>query len=403
MREKGEQLTACGIVAEYNPFHNGHLLHMNQARAKSGADVIVVVMSGNFLQRGEPALVDKWKRTAMALAGGADLVVELPTVFAVQPADFFAKGAVATLQALNCSSMSFGTENGTDKDFEQAGRWYHEHATHIDAYMKKTKNSGASYPVQMAQAMESLSPSFIFDLSSPNNQLGFAYARENASYPHPMALHTVLRKGSQYHDTKLGDGAIASATAIRQALFDSADECALDSVSSFIPPSTFHLLQHASLAGWEDFWTLLQYQLTVRPTEELRNIYQMSEGIEHRLKKEAFESRSFHEFVTRVKTKRYTWTRLQRLAVYTLLQLTDDAVKDEFSSLRAVRVLGFTPKGQQYLNQQKSQMTVPLITNINKKNQTLVKTDILSGKVYRLPQFDKVETQDFFRQPIRYS
>lgn len=394
-------MKACGIVAEYNPFHNGHLWHIEQAKQKSSADVMVIVMSGNFLQRGEPAIVDKWSRTEMALEAGADLVVELPTSFAVQPADFFARGAVSILHALNCSVMSFGIENGTADSFKKAGSWFHAYREDIDRQMDHTKNQGISYPAQMQQVIQSLQPPFSFDLSSPNNQLGFAYARENAAYKHPMDILTVPRKSSGYHDSSLHEGTIASATAIRHSLIHDGKEKGLQKVASFLPETTSRILETKPLLHWESFWPLLHYQLTVSSIGQLGSVYQMTEGIEHRIKKKMENSSSFQEFLSQLKTKRYTWTRLQRLMVYTLLQLPDHQMKEEMKTIRASRVLGFSNKGQAYLNQEKNKLSVPLVSNINQRTKEAVEIDIKAGKIYRLPAHLEIDLQDYTRRPIR--
>ena len=228
-------MRVCGIVAEYNPFHNGHAYQVEQVRKDLGADVVIAGMSGNFLQRGEPAIVDKWTRTKMALAGGVDLVIELPVVFSTQPADFFAKGAIQILSALQIDALSFGVESGSASNYLNGAQWLFENEERIAEEIKKGERSKEPYAKQMELIIESLAPDFPLQLQSPNNQLGFAYAKEIVRFDlaDQIELFPLERAEAGYADTKLTkDSHIASATAIRQAVLNGKE------VSSYIPFKT---------------------------------------------------------------------------------------------------------------------------------------------------------------------
>ncbi|RST98692.1 hypothetical protein CBF34_10005 [Vagococcus penaei] len=387
-------LSSCGVIVEYNPFHNGHQYHVEQAKKLSGDDVIVAVMSGNFLQRGEPACYDKWTRANQALANGVNLVIELPFAHAVQSADYFAKGAVNLLQLLGVNTLCFGTDTSDQLDYEAFGRSHQENQVQIDALYQSLKNNGQSYPQQMTTIYRHLFPEWTLDFSSPNHILGMAYAKANASLPSPMSLLPINRQGGGYHDTKLGTEGFASATAIRQA-FANGQVTQLESV---VPEITYQDLIMKHQVTWQKLWPFLKYQIQVTDIEQLRTVYQMSEGLEYRLKEAVNHAQTFAELIELVKSKRYTWARLQRLCVYILLQVTTKEI-EETKQHPYLRVLGFDKLGQRFLKQQKKQVTCPIITNVNQKNQAWLSLDIKGGQIYELLSG---QPQDYYRRPVVY-
>lgn len=390
-------MKACGIIAEYNPFHNGHAYLVQEAREKSDAEVVVAVMSGNFLQRGEPAIIDKWSRTKEALTNGVDLVIELPVFYAVQSADYFSRGAVQLLQALEVDFLCFGTDSKTPMDYQAFAVFHLQNKEEIEETFQKLRNNGMNYPQQMTEIYRQLLPDWTLDFSSPNHILGMSYAKENILYPHPMSLYTVERQQSGYHDQEIGDQSFASATAIRQAVFQHNQ----DLLSKVVPKQTWQDLMDDMIprVSWGDFWQLLQYQLRTSSLETLQQMYQMSEGIEYRLFAEARKAKSFPDFVERVKTKRLTWTRIQRLCVYTLLKMTQSEIFDSWQN-PYLRILGFNQIGQQFLKRRKKSCKLPIVSNINRENESLLRLDIRAGEVYRLAA-GLVEPQDYYRKPIR--
>ena len=389
------RLTSCGVIVEYNPFHNGHKYHLEQARKKSQADVLIAMMSGNFLQRGEPAIIDKWHRAEVALKHGADLVIELPFAYAVQSADYFAKGGVKLLQSLHVEALCFGTDTTKSLDYSEFGKEYVEKETLINLRYKELKNNGQSYPQQMTQIYRELLPSVPLDFSSPNHILGMAYAKENARYNTPMSLIPINREGSGYHEEVIQDQTFSSATGIRkQAL-----ENNLSSISHTLPKESLVDLNHMLLHSWEDYWPLLKYQLLSHSTDELAKTYQLTEGIEYRLKECAKKARNMSEFIEMVKTKRYTWARLQRLATYLLLNVTQEEIEQVWNQ-SYLRVLGFNEIGRQYLKQEKNRSELPIITKISQKNESQLSLDIRAGQIYQLIEKDIASEQDYYRSPI---
>lgn len=393
-------MKACGIVAEYNPFHNGHAYQIEQIRKKLQPDVVIAVMSGNFLQRGEPAFIDKWTRTQMALAGGVDLVVELPVQFSTQAADYFAKGALEVFSQLELDALSFGVEEGSAADFLKGAQWLVAHEKEVAAAVKQSAAFNAPYAQQVEEVITKLAPHFPLHLTTPNNQLGFAYVKEivRRSLDKQIEIFPLPRKSAAYHEQELSEqGNIASATAIRRAAFQGKD------IRPYIPTASYPYLEAAQeqLVTWTDYFPYLQYQLTVQSEKNLRHIYQMNEGLEQRLKANIQTSASFAEFMQKIKTKRYTQTSLQRLLTYTLLQWPRREIKQALTETPAVRVLGFTQKGQEYLSQQKKKIKTKLITNVNQKNAEDLTFDIAAGEIYRLGKRSFISKQDFTRKPIK--
>lgn len=389
-------MKSCGIIVEYNPFHNGHRYHAKKAREMSGADVVIAVMSGNFLQRGEPAILDKWTRAKEALSNGVDLVIELPFASAVQSADYFAAGGIKLLQAMHCDSICFGTDNQTNMDYEAFGEFVANHQTEIDQAYQTIKNNGLSYPQQMTEVFRKLYPTSALDFSSPNHILGLSYAKENAQYERPMRLFPLKREQAGYHDTTIYQE-FASATAIRKAVLANQS----DQIAPVLPTQSMQDLANTPLVSWENYWPLLKYKLLSSSIAELQRIYQMKEGIEYRLQDAAKGAESFQEFMEKAKTKRYTWTRLQRLATYLLVNVTQQEVEQTWDQ-SYLHVLGFTEQGQRFLQEEKKQMALPLITKIAKDNRAQLALDIRSDQLYQLGDH-RISSQVFGRFPVRLS
>lgn len=340
--------TVLGIVAEYNPFHNGHAYQLRQAKQQSQADVTVVVMSGNWVQRGEPALIDKWQRTQLALLGGVDLVVELPFQFAVQPAHLFAQGAIQLLSALGCTSLAFGAEH-PDLDFETLVA---NQPTNASSHFKQFDET---YPTLFNDYLQARTG---MNLRASNDILGFSYVAANRQLARPLEILPIQRQGSSHQETQFDSAAtVASGAAIRGAV-QSGD---WSSVARLVPAETLSALQKNQQVSWNDYWPYLRYQLLSTSLADLHEVYQMSEGIEYRLKQAALTSASFDEFLRAAKTKRFTYARLQRLCVYILLRVNRVELPTE---VRYAHVLGFDRLGQQYLNQVKKRSKLPLISRV---------------------------------------
>lgn len=397
-------MRAVGIIAEYNPFHSGHAFHIQEARRKSQAEVVIICMSGNFVQRGEPALISKWQRASDALDHGADLVVEMPLIYALQAGDIFARSGVAILSSLGCAGLSFGVENGGAEDYERAGQLLAELDQDIDQEFSKEKMTNSNYARQISEVTEALlkKENIQLDPGQSNALLGMLYARENAEGESPMDLFPILRKKAQHREKEIDKAEkMASGTAIRKALL-SQDEDLQQAVKDVVPEKAYSRLRQGPYVDWEKAWPYLKYQLIVQSSGQLEEIYQMTEGLENRLKKYITASSSFQNFMETIKTKRYTWTRLQRLLCYSLLQLKkEEAAKALTADPQHVRLLGFTSTGREYLNQlNKEEMKMQVVSNVKQSNQDFFQADIKAGNIYRLLADEQIPSQDFLRMPV---
>ncbi|MFC6315221.1 nucleotidyltransferase [Lapidilactobacillus achengensis] len=345
---------ACGIIAEYNPFHRGHAYQLQQARQKSGAACLIVAMSGNYVQRGEPAIIDKWQRARLALAHGADIVVELPFAVSCQPADRFATGALAILAALGCDTLAFGTETPTF-DYQDFVQRVWPQSQQQRFAVDYTKTYATQWNELLQQEMGSM-------VAAPNQLLALSYAIANAQLAQPLTLLPLARVGVDHDQDSSGHDqhgqAFASASYLRRQLLQGQTAA----ISPFVPYGP-QVLQGPFLAA-DQLWPWLHYRLTTTWPQALAPIYQMSEGLEYRFWEQNLQSQNWSDFLRRVKSKRYTYARLRRLALYTLLNVTAAEIQQALTQQPQLRLLGFTAAGQQYLHQQRSKIAAPLITRV---------------------------------------
>jgi len=386
-------MKVVGLVTEYNPFHNGHIHHIQEAKRVTQADVVVAVMSGNFVQRGEPALFDKWTRAKAALENGVDLVIELPTFYAVQPSHLFAEGAVKLLSALGIEDMVFGSEHA-DVDFLALAN----EAPAIDQG-QKFQNKNQTFAKSYAQQLENETG---FVLEDPNDILAFGYAKAVLKLDVNMALHPIQRVVAGYHDQTLMDSqSIASASSIRLALHKGK----LEKIQNVVPNNTLAAINsEINTVGFEEkFWPLLKYRLTTDTIGQLGQVYQMAEGLEHRMAAVALAEtgpQSYQSFIKSVKSKRYTFARIQRMLFYTLLNVKVDqmqaAMQDPY-----LRVLGFTDAGQHYLNEIKKTVTLPIISKVDQQlAKANLRLDFKAGKLWQMLASEQDQQQDVTRKPI---
>ena len=353
-------MKVCGVIAEFNPFHQGHAYLLEQARKQTGADVMVVAMSGNWVQRGEPAIEQKWSRAKVALQNGADVVIEMPTAVSCQSTDRFAKGAVEILQKVGCHYLAFGCEGGDEAFFEAAVSQRQAIEKEISRFVEENRSlTFASQLTQLAIKKFGEESALVEALQSPNQQLGLAYALENAKGEHPMQIVPITRVGSGHLDDALEETAFASGTALRNALKENREDKVLRAQLSYV-----RLDEEEYQNDWSSYWPLLKSIILRSTDEELRAIYQMEEGIENRLKEVIRTTSSIEECLQYLKNKRWSWARLQRLLVYVLLGVTKAEMEDYWSSpIEQGTVLGFTSKGQEWLKRMREVESLQLITN----------------------------------------
>ncbi|MBN8191574.1 nucleotidyltransferase [Bacillus sp. NTK074B] len=380
-------MKATGVVVEYNPFHNGHLHHLRKTRIVSGSDIVVAVMSGHFLQRGEPALVSKWSRTKMALDAGVDVVIELPYSFATQHAEIFSKGAITLLDRIGCESFCFGSEDGDIHTFNNTIQFIHSNQEQYDKYIRDFIQEGMSYPSALAGAYQRLEKKgSLIDLSKPNNILGFHYVEARNRLSSSLKAYTITRESAGYHDEHFASPSIASATSIRKSIFSDGENHA---INSYLPDSSVQELyrykeEYGGFHRWENYWNLLQYKILSSSKAELQDIYEVEEGIENRMVEYAKSSMSFEDFMTNLKTKRYTWTRLQRMLLHILTDTHKEDMKKRHATPEYIRLLGMNKKGREFIRQQKKNLSLPLISKLSSADQQSIRLDVKAAEVYSL-------------------
>lgn len=385
-------MRVVGLIVEYNPLHNGHVYHYQQAIKETAADAVVVIMSGHFLQRGEPALVNKWVRTEMALHMGADLVIQLPYVYSTQQAKYFAQGAISLLHHMPfVTHLCFGSESGDIHALQTLANHLTKEPDSIKHSIKQEMSSGQSYPKAYATALQQFILAKNLDKSlidQPNNILGLHYLISLNQYQSNIIPTTIKREKAGYHEEEFTDQQIASATSIRKALF-SREKPLWSEIKNYVPEYTLELLmreqKEGRLVSWEKYFNYITHTLLAQSAEQLEQIYEMEEGIQHRFKKIALEATSFKSLCQQVKSKRYTWNRIQRILLHSFTQFTkSEARKLMEEGPSYIRLLGYSNKGKQLLNQYKKNITLPLISNIRKNHPAMLDWDIKAAQLYAL-------------------
>ncbi|QGT99081.1 UPF0348 protein family [Candidatus Syntrophocurvum alkaliphilum] len=409
-----------GIIAEYNPFHNGHLHMLEEAKKYDKFDAVICVMSGNFLQRGEPAFCNKWTRAEMALHNGVDLVIELPFSFATRSAYFFAKGGVQLLNRTGVTThIAFGSESGNLSMLKKLAELISEEPQEYKFYLQEYLSQGLSFPSARAKALENFlgieDSELITLLNKPNNILGIEYLRailEENSLINPI---TINRVGSGYHSNQLSN--YASATAIRNSLTKNND---FKTISHSLPESCLSLLKRDYKLGLapvlpESFEQSLLVKLRSLSVRELNSIYEVTEGLEYRIQQAAYISKTLQELRTNIKTKRYNLTKINRMLLYTFFNLTKLQIEEfDKSGPLYLHILGFSSKGRKILQEIKNNSEVSILNrasdvkNIYEKENTTIKgkmiaLDILATDIYSIFYPNSTQRKgrgDFTTSPI---
>jgi len=359
-------MRTVGLITEYNPFHNGHLHHLRESKRLADAEVAVAVMSGHFLQRGEPALLDKWLRTRMALAAGVDVVVELPFPWACNSAPQFAAGAVAALEALGgIDFLCFGSESGDLEALRNCARLLQEQEEFIAARTAELLKTGMTYPAARERVVRKIAGGSVDPavLATPNNILGIEYLRTLQQSDGTIEPLTLKRIGAGYHDDE-AVGKIASATGIRKLL------AAGEGVGDYLPERCAMLLADAVVSG-ESFDPEPLHRLLVaailRDAEQLPFVYQVENGLETRLVEAALSCTGYEELIDAVKSRQLTRTRIQRTLSYVLLGVRQAAMQQALAAgPRYLHLLGCSEAGKKYLAASRKGRSLPLIQNFSR-------------------------------------
>lgn len=403
-------MKTIGIIAEYNPFHNGHAWQIAEAKKRTEADYAVIAMSGDFVQRGEPAMTDKFTRTKMALAGGADLVLELPVQYACGSAEYFARGAVSLLHRIGViDTLCFGCENEDARAFHALAEVLAHEPDSFQAYLKEALSNGNSFPKARLEALKnwiskhpdcSLSADTCSSLlSSPNNTLGLEYLIACKRKGISMNVLPIKRTGTDYHALE-PNGQFASATAIRKN-----PELAAD----YIPKESLSILQHAkSTCDFhcsKDYSALLHYALLMK--KDYCDFLDINSDLSDRIRNLLPQYESWNQFVTLLKTKQLTESRIRRCLLHILLGIRSDIfAENRLPGLSYARVLGFRKSAAPLLGKIKKEGQIPLLSKTSDAKRLLTESELVmfelnlrSSAIYHSTDTNR-SSYDELRQPM---
>lgn len=347
---------AVGIICEYNPFHNGHLYHLNKVKELFPNSPIIVILGGNFLQRGEPSIINKWDKTKIALHYGADLVIELPYPFASQSADLFAKGSIQLLNYLKVDNLVFGSELNNLEELKLIADIQLTNPTYNEL-VKEYIAEGINYPTALSKALGAITGKII---DTPNDILGISYIREIKALKSKIKPISIQRT-NDYHSLEL-DNDIVSATSIRNALKNKQE------IIKYVPEETLKYL-NSDLHFIDDYYPFLKYKI-LSDINNLSKYQTVDEGIENRIKKYIIQSNSLNELIMNIKTKRYTYNKIRRMLTHILCNFTKEEAR-KMKDIEYIRILGLSDLGQEYLKGIKKEITIPVLTNYIKDNAML--------------------------------
>lgn len=374
-------MKVLGIVVEYNPFHNGHIYHIEESKAATGCDAVVCVMSGNFIQRGEPAIISKFARTDIALQNGVDLVIELPHPFAMSSAEAFGFGAVKILDSIGIvDCIAFGSEHGDINSLQYISNILTNEPQEYKEELKKQLSLGLSFPVCRQNALQKYlemhsskyaTVNLSTLLETSNNILGIEYLKAINKLKSNIKPYTIQRIANQYNSTDL-TGEISSATAIRNIIYamDNKEQSTLSSCAIQTMPLTSNMVIEKEFSegrgpnSIKQFESILLAALRLSSVEKLREIPGISEGLEYRIKNASMISGNIDELLSNICTKRYTQTRIQRILFSMLTSVTknDMDLFMQYGGPQYAKILGFNKVGRELLSKMKRNSTLPIIT-----------------------------------------
>lgn len=359
-------MKTVGIIAEYNPFHNGHKYQIEKAKEITGADTVIVIMSGSFTQQGNIAVVNKFKRAQMAIESGADLVIELPTIFATSSAELFAYGAVHILDKLNTVDyLVFGTECDNIDTLNSIVDKLTSNKDTIDKNIKNEIKNGISYASARDITLKDiLTENEYTEFSKPNNILAIEYLKSLKILNSNIKPIAIKREATEHNDESISNGNIyASATSIRNKLEETNN---IFDVILNVPDATYKLLLDSNLSFNEDMYKLLRHKIFTLGKENIKDTYDVQEGLENKIYDSAITSKTYNELINNIKSKRYTMSRIKRILTHILLDITKEKY-DRLSSAYYARILK-TSKENNILSLLNKNTSIKVLANINDNN-----------------------------------
>ncbi len=399
------------IVAEYNPFHNGHLYHLQKSKKMLNPDYSICIMSGNFCERGDTSIIDKWSKTESALRCGFDLVIELPVVYSISSAENFAEGSLKILGAFDNVILSFGTECGDLDALNNIANVLYDEPKEFSTILTHELSKGLSYP----KARENALLLYLNDvrkyaniLSNPNNILGIEYLKAIKRLKSKVTPFTIKRIDAGYNSLKIKDR-LASGTAIRNLIKNNED------VKKLMPTPSFNILSdniaHGKIVNdIHVFEKEIIYTLRKMSLQEISNLQDVNEGLENSIKQAANSCNNLEDLINSVKSKRYTRSRIQRILLYSILNITKKDIQDSYKAKPYIRVLGVSKHGKSLLSQisnSKSKYTVVtsvkkfMDINNNRVLKNMLEKDILASNIYTLGyEYDSKSNLDYTKKLI---
>ena len=385
-----------GIIAEYNPFHNGHLLHLEKSKKICDAQYSVCVMSGNFVQRGNTSIVNKWIRAEMALKSGVDLVLELPTVYSISSAENFAEGAIKLLNSLKIvDTISFGSENSDINVLNRISSVLHEEPKQYLEFLNSESKKGLSFPKARENAILLYlnDKKYLNILNQPNNTLPIEYLKALKKYKSHISPISVKREKVFYNSNCIVDE-YASATAIRNMIINEQ----FNDIRKVVPASSYNLLMNEIEEGHlvidiSKFEKEILYAIRRLSADDIKNFPEVTEGLENAIKNASNSCNNLSELINMIKSKRYTHTRIQRILLYILLNITKKDMYLSRKNIPYARILGYSPQGKELISEiYKANPKITLITSVknfldssnNKTYKYMLNKDILATNIYTL-------------------
>ena len=354
-----------GLIAEYNPFHNGHLYQINKIKELYPDSLIIAVISTNFTERGDISIINKWDKTKICLEYGIDLVIELPTLYATQSADMFSYGAIKILNSLGIDTLVFGTESDNIDDLVLMANTALNDKRY-DKLVKKYLDTGVNYPTAKSKALYDITGK---DISKPNDILALAYIKEIIKNKYAITPISIKRT-NEYHGKKI-DSNIISANLIREMLNRNED------ISLFVPRITYQsIIKNINL---DNAYSYLLYNV-INNKDKLNSFLMVDEGIENRILSNIHEANDWNSLIMKIKTKRYTYNKINRMLLHILLNI----YKDDNNGEIYIRILGFNNKGQNYLNKIKKEIDVPIFTSYKPNQLSVFDIEFKSTFIYAL-------------------
>lgn len=398
-------MNLTGIITEYNPFHLGHEFHLKNAKKDTNCNGIVCVMSGNFMQRGNPAIMDKWTRAKIAVLNGVDLVLELPLIYSLSSAENFAYGGVKILNSLNCiNNIYFGSESGDISTLKEIAHTLYYEPEEYKKFLKSNLDLGLPFHKARVNALNNVMKNLDVEniLSNSNNILAIEYIKALIKLNSSIIPFTLKREGSNYNDKDLST-TFSSATSIRETLKSKNN---LEEIKDSITLSTYKELNRLYKEKYdfvfeEDLFPYLKYKLITKGNY-LNKIDDINEGLDNKILKEILSSNSLDDLILKSKSKRYTYTKISRILSKFFIGLEDyDTKALKANDINYIRPLAFNEKGASILKHIKKNTNINIITKVPKHvEDDMLKLDLLSTKAYSILNTSINPLEDYFKSPM---